>query len=100
VNTEPVKTTLRLIAAIIGGADVISYEGLDLLQAFSVDITDAQQAMIVSFITVVVGVVAPVLGIKQLRDQVTPWSPEAGAMTPGPSVAVQGPEATTEEGIG
>jgi hypothetical protein len=88
MNTEPVKTTLRLIAAIIAGAAVISYGGIDLLQAFGAAISDTQQATLVAFITTVVGVVAPVLGITPLRNQVTPWDSETGAMTPGPTEVV------------
>lgn len=105
MNTEPVKTTLRLIVAFIAGAAVISYAGIDLLQAFNVAISDPQQAMLVAFITVVVGIVAPVLNITPLRNQVTPWAPEVGAMTPGPTEPVAGPteaepEVATPEGIG
>lgn len=92
MNTEPVKTTMRGIAAFIAGLAAIFYAGIDVLQSFNVNVSDEQQAMIVAFVTVVAGVYSNIVGAGRLREQVTPWHPETGAMTPSPSQPIAEPE--------
>lgn len=82
MNTEPVKTTMRGIAAFIAGLAALTQAGVDLLQAFGVPVTDEQQAYLVAFVTVVVGVYANIVGGNRLREKVTPWNEETGAMSP------------------
>lgn len=107
MNTEPVKTTMRgLEASITGGATVVTATAAltsavlllvsQLLIQFGMgEIPLAIQAQIVTVLTVGVAwweVVKAKGKIREasveLREEVTPWHPSVGAMTPAPSEPV------------
>lgn len=104
MNTEPVKTTMRgLDASIQGGATVVTATAAlasaimllasQLLIQFGLgEIPLAIQAQVVTVLTVGMvwwEVVKSKRKIREasaeLREEVTPWHPSVGAMTPAPS---------------
>lgn len=95
MNTEPVTTTMRGIAAFIAGIAALTYAVVDVLQSFNIPITDVQQASLVALATVIVGIYSNIVGGNRLREKVTPWNDTTGAMTPAPSQPIAEPDEGT-----
>ena len=91
MDTEPVKTTMRGIQAWVLGLEALGFAVLTLVS--EVLKMSGGQELPASFVAAVMGVIATVVviystqvGGTRLREKVTPWSEEAGAMTPSPAV--------------
>lgn len=90
MNTEPVKTTMRGIQAWVLGLEALGFALLTLVSEI-LKMTGRAE-LPASFVAAVMGLLATVVvvystqvGGTRLREKVTPWAPDSGAMTPAPA---------------
>ena len=91
MDTEPVKTTMRGIQAWVLGLEALGFALLTLASEVLKMLGYAE--LPASFVAAVMGLLATIVvvystqvGGTRLRDKVTPYSNEIGAMTPAPPI--------------
>lgn len=92
MNTEPVKTTLRGAATFVTATAAVAQAALLFISQVmmwlapsSTGIPVEIQQSFVALLTVALTWWTMIRASDKLREQVTPWDPEVGARTPGPT---------------
>lgn len=106
MNTEPVRTNGKIVAALVG-AIVASGAALEaallaLLLALGVESVLAQASVgLLGVVIVIVGTTVAILkGAEATREHTTAWDATIGAVTPGPSDEPVVHEVPTDDGAG
>ena len=85
MNTEPVRRRAAQTAGGTAGAVGVVLLAAQILSAFGIDLTGEQIAALSAVAAFVPGTLLPLFLGGRLRNEVTPYSAEAGAQTPGPA---------------